>query len=224
MRFFATKVLSGAILVDPISSTAILINTAEVYDRSSLVGTHHERCINKKGIPALSTNLPINCRILAPWRLQASALTEHSRHVQIFLDEANYTDATKIALSEMPPTLATLPQTIFTYNTFDNGAPNCDGRLASRMFAHVASEVIKKKAEAILGRYTITSLLSQCRPDGRIIKTINDINALFPDGSTSIEILNNHDLSKSLKVLTQILQPYLSMANRTIASEIESMF
>ncbi|ORE01674.1 hypothetical protein BCV72DRAFT_339249 [Rhizopus microsporus var. microsporus] len=208
MRFFATKVLSGAILVDPISSTAILINTAEVYDRSSLVGTHHERCINKKGIPALSTNLPINCR----------------RHVQIFLDEANYTDATKIALSEMPPTLATLPQTIFTYNTFDNGAPNCDGRLASRMFAHVASEVIKKKAEAILGRYTITSLLSQCRPDGRIIKTINDINALFPDGSTSIEILNNHDLSKSLKVLTQILQPYLSMANRTIASEIESMF
>ncbi|CEG82072.1 hypothetical protein RMATCC62417_16196 [Rhizopus microsporus] len=233
--------------------------------------------MNKKGIPALSTNPPVNCRykqilVTSSIRLDAKHSpelgpttskfvidSEHGRHVQIFLDEASYTDATKIALNEHATNISDIdilqqlrqigskfnkhasyipsrsssslcgfhrlqPQIIFAYNTFDNGAPNCNGRLASRVFAHVASEVIKKKAEETLNKYTITGLLAQCRPDGRIIKTINDINALFPDGSTSIEILNNHDLSKSLKVLTQILQPYLSMANKTIASKIENMF
>ena len=62
MRFFAAKALSGAILVDPLTSKAILINTIELYGRSIMVDAHHERCLNKRGIPASSTNPPVDCR------------------------------------------------------------------------------------------------------------------------------------------------------------------
>jgi hypothetical protein len=298
MRFFAAKVLTGAILVNPISSIAILINSIEVYGRSSLVDAHHERCLNKRGIPAVSTNPPVNCRYKRIWAISVkdsdgtklnvatksfNALVtssirldakhapelgpttskflvdkEHGRQVQIFLNEDNYTDAAEIALNEHATNISDTdvlqqlrqirskfnehssyipsrsssslcgfhrlqPQTIFTYCTFDKSAPSCDGRLASRVFAHVATEVIKRKDKAMLDKHTITAILAKCKPDGRTIKVINEINALFPHGSTSIEILNSSDLCKSLQVLAQILQPYLSSANEKIATEIGNL-
>lgn len=140
MRFVAAKILSGAILVDPISSHALLINTVELYGRSSLVDAHHERCLNKRGIPAVSTNPPTSSRYKGIWAISVkdndgtklsiatksfNALvtssirldtkhaaelgpttskfdidTKHGRDIQIFFNEENYIEATKIALNQ----------------------------------------------------------------------------------------------------------------------------
>ncbi|KAI7882900.1 hypothetical protein K492DRAFT_120815, partial [Lichtheimia hyalospora FSU 10163] len=40
MRFFAAKAPSGPILVDPLTSKAVLINTIELYGRSIMVDAH----------------------------------------------------------------------------------------------------------------------------------------------------------------------------------------
>ncbi|KAI9490511.1 hypothetical protein BDB00DRAFT_931164 [Zychaea mexicana] len=272
MRFFAAKALAGAILVDPTSCTAIMINSIEVYGRSSLVDAHHERCINKKGIASLSTNPPAKGRYNQIWaisikendgtklniatktfnalvtssiRLDAKHTPElgpttskfvinkeHGCQVQIFLDITNYHDATKIALDDHASNIQDVdilqqlrqPQTIFTYCTFDNGAPDSDGRLASPIFAHVASEVIRKKDDAVLEKRTVLDILKQCKSDGRVAKVIADIHALFPRGCASIHILNNFDLSNILNTLAHNLSSYLSSANNTIADEIENLF
>ncbi|KAG0189842.1 hypothetical protein DFQ28_002817 [Apophysomyces sp. BC1034] len=266
---------------------------------TSQVDAHHERCINKSGIVAPSTNPPVDSRCSQIWAISIKddegtklnvatksfnalvtssirldtkhtpelgpttskfAINEkHGRQVQIFLDTANYHDATKIALNEHATNIQDTdvlqqlrqarskfkehstyilsrassslcnfhrlqPQTIFTYCTFDNGAPDCDGRLASRIFAHVAGEVIRKKDDALLEKHTIIDILNQCKPDGRVAKVITDIYALFPHECASIHLLNNGDLSNTLRELAHILPSYLSSANNTIANEIENLF
>ncbi|KAG0179504.1 hypothetical protein DFQ29_002048 [Apophysomyces sp. BC1021] len=196
---------------------------------------------------------------LGPTTSKFAINEKHGRQVQIFLDTANYHDATKIALNEHATNIQDTdvlqqlrqarskfkehstyilsrassslcnfhrlqPQTIFTYCTFDNGAPDCDGRLASRIFAHVAGEVIRKKDDALLEKHTIIDILNQCKPDGRVAKVITDIYALFPHECASIHLLNNGDLSNTLRELAHILPSYLSSANNTIANEIENLF
>ncbi|KAG0162664.1 hypothetical protein DFQ28_000919, partial [Apophysomyces sp. BC1034] len=276
MRFFAAKALSGAVVVDPILCTAVMINTIEVYGRSNLVDAHHERCINKKGITAPSTNPPVDSRYRHIWvltvtdsdgtklnigtktfdalvtssiRLDEKHKPElgpttskfivgetHGRQIQIFLDASNYKLATKSAQngnatniqdldilqqlrqvrskfgehSTYIPSRAssplcnfhrTQPQTIFTYCTFDNGGSNTDGRLASRVFAQVASEVISKKEKAVLEKTALCNILKQCTPNGRVAKTITSMLAIYPRDCTSTEILKNTDLSDALKEL-----------------------
>ncbi|KAI8370453.1 uncharacterized protein BYT42DRAFT_480517, partial [Radiomyces spectabilis] len=216
MRFFAAKALAGAILVDVTSNTAIMINT-----RKSIVAlvwsTRITKVLSTKGVPAISTNPPVNSRVqehlgvsiqsdegtnwnigtksfndlvmssihshtkrapeLGPSAGKSVISEERGRHVQIFLNRADYQDAEKIALDEQAASILDFdilqqlrrvrskfkqfsayipsrassslcdfhrlePQTVFTYSSFENGAPDGDGRRAPRLFAHVAHEVI----------------------------------------------------------------------------------
>lgn len=56
------KYLAGCILVNPKTSAAILVNSIEVYARSSLIVAHHERSVGKKAVPPMTTNAPSNIR------------------------------------------------------------------------------------------------------------------------------------------------------------------
>lgn len=67
MRFYAAKVLAGAILVNPSSLSAIMINTIEVYGRTSIIDPHCERSMTKKKVAATTTNPPIDTRYHNVW-------------------------------------------------------------------------------------------------------------------------------------------------------------
>lgn len=67
MRFYAAKVLAGAILVNPSSLSAIMINTIEVYGRTSIIDAHCERSMTKKKVAAPTTNPPIDTRYCNVW-------------------------------------------------------------------------------------------------------------------------------------------------------------
>lgn len=67
MRFYAAKVLAGAILINPNSLSAIMINTIEVYGRTNIIDAHCERSISIKGVAARTTNPPIDSMYRNIW-------------------------------------------------------------------------------------------------------------------------------------------------------------
>ncbi|KAJ8652219.1 hypothetical protein O0I10_012180 [Lichtheimia ornata] len=298
-QHYYTIVFSGAILVDPISSNALLINTVEVYGRLNLVDAHHERCLNKRGAPAATTNPPTTSRYKGVWTISmkdedgtklniatktfnalatssirldtkhAAELgpttskfdidTKHGRDIQIFFNEENYIDATKIAFNQhaadisdtdilqpfrqirskfnehssyIPPRSSSShcdfhrlqPQTIFTYCTFDTSSLQCDGKLASQVFANIAREVINKREKAMLHKSLITNIMGKCKPGGKVMSILNDISGLFTDGCTTVTILDNMSLCKFLKSLAHLLQPYISQANQTTGCSITALY
>ncbi|KAI8075077.1 hypothetical protein BC940DRAFT_265819 [Gongronella butleri] len=296
MRYFAARALSGAIVVDVHSGSAILVNTIEVYGRSFMVDAHHERCNNKKGFAAPSSNPPERSRYKDIWAITMQSADGYKLNIasktfnalvtssirldqrrqpdlgpttkQLFLDETKgrnaklflsntcYDMATQLAAntaataiqqfdllqqlrqvrskfddpSTYVPSRASSPrfnfhrlqpQTIFTYSSFDNGASNTDGKLASQVFAIAAVAVISNADAAVISKAEISRVLSKCTAGGRVADAIEKILAVFPGDATSVPILDNANLTAALKPLAEILSPYLFKANEIIIKEIE---
>ena len=62
MRFFCTRVLAGAILVNRMTGEALLINTIEVYGRFRTIDSHYERFNMKKNMLPPNSLPPNNAR------------------------------------------------------------------------------------------------------------------------------------------------------------------
>ncbi|KAI8595383.1 hypothetical protein EDD21DRAFT_313456 [Dissophora ornata] len=115
------------------------------------------------------------------------------------------------------------PYTIFTLVAFDQ-SHNGDGVVLSRLFHTLASNVIRDAREAVLDRQTVEELRSQCTDQNNASKGLDEILSLFSATQTSIKILGNLHLNKTLQVLAPLMSTYITKANASVAAFVEKEF
>ncbi|KAG0297813.1 hypothetical protein BGZ96_004743 [Linnemannia gamsii] len=114
------------------------------------------------------------------------------------------------------------PYTIFNLASFDQ-AHSGDGVAASNLFHTIACDVIRDGSHAILKKERVRQLRGQCTEQGSISIEFDGIMNLYGDES-SVSILDNRDLNAFLENLASHLSPYVSKANKAVASFLAKEF
>ncbi|KAF9543484.1 hypothetical protein EC957_000845 [Mortierella hygrophila] len=89
---------------------------------------------------------------------------------------------------------------------------------------HREPRVIRDAKEAVIDRQTVEELRDQCTNQTKARKGLDEILSLFSGTQASIKILGNLHLNNILEVLAQLLSPYITKANASVAAFVEKEF
>ncbi|KAI8637927.1 hypothetical protein BD408DRAFT_423779 [Parasitella parasitica] len=197
MRFFCTRVLSGAILVNRMTGETLLINTIEaVRDPDGvklLVGT---KVFN--GLVTSSTRIDRDLLPeVGPTTSNFVLNGEDAGMIEIYIDKTACSRGSSTDTNDH----MIQPYTIWTYCNFDSRNDEySDGRIASKLIHNIAI-----REAATVEEKMIRNLISQCKGE-KVKECMENILDLF-DESKQIKIIENKVLNDELCKLAVILNP-----------------
>lgn len=122
-------------------------------------------------------------------------------------------------LRTRPVTIWTLEDHGLTSNDLDT-----DGKIASKLFKHIAVSVLDSGNKATLSPAFTTDLRTRSSPKGKMRRQLDGILSLFADTTMPINIIGNKELDKYLVRMADNLSPYLNKANAQVAATINKRF